>query len=174
MKKLKNVISLLLEQQLAAVEEEITEREKQKEAMEAIQREMKNYSNFSIENLTDIANQLKNRKKLKQTRVIIFIGAMIAELMETGTFIFGVIQGIWWPFGIGLLCCLLVVMLTIVFYYNRIAYICPECHEVFRPGKEEFFFAPHTPTTRKLKCIRCGHKGYCVETYLPNKKVIAN
>lgn len=165
----KNVISLLLEQQLAVVQEEIAEREKQKEAMETLQKEMKNYHNFSVENLTDIANQMKHRKKLKQTRAIVFSWAIIGELIETGTFIFGMMKGIWWPFGIGLLICLLVVTFTIIYYYKRIAYICPECHEVFRPGKAEFMFAPHTPTTRKLKCAKCGYKGYCVETYQPNK-----
>lgn len=33
----------------------------------------------------------------------------------------------------------------------------------------EFILANHTPTTRKLKCRECGHKGFCVETYQPLK-----
>ena len=53
------------------------------------------------------------------------------------------------------------------YYYRSIAFICPECHKVFRPGKAEFVFANHTPTTRKLKCRECGHRGFCVETYQP-------
>ena len=45
------------------------------------------------------------------------------------------------------------------------AYICPQCHEVFKPKFKAAFFAYHTPTTRKLTCPKCGHKGHCVETY---------
>ena len=91
----KNVISLLLEQQLSVVQEEIAEKEKQKEAMETIQKEMKNYDNFSVENLTDIANQMKNRKKLKRTRAIAIVAGIIAEFMEAGVFIFGILTGNW-------------------------------------------------------------------------------
>lgn len=165
----KNVISLLLEQQLSVVQEEIAEKEKQKEAMETIQKEMKNYDNFSVENLTDIANQMKNRKKLKRTRAIAIVAGIIAEFMEAGVFIFGILTGNWWPFAIGMLMILVLVVAVICYYYRNIAFICPECHKVFRPGKAEFVLANHTPTTRKLKCRECGHRGFCVETYQPLK-----
>ena len=44
-------------------------------------------------------------------------------------------------------------------------YICPECHEVFRPRFKEVFWAYHTPKMRRLTCPKCGHKGLCVEVY---------
>ena len=49
--------------------------------------------------------------------------------------------------------------------YRNVAYICPQCHEVFRPSIKEVFFAKHTPKTRRLTCAKCGHHGFCVETY---------
>lgn len=165
----KNVISLLLEQQLSVVQEEIAEREKQKDAIETIQKEMKYYDNFSVEHLNDIANQMKNRKKLKRTRVIVFVLGIIAEFIEVGTLILGAVTGNWWPFTVGLLMIIALVVFAIGYYYRNIAFICPECHKVFRPGKAEFVFANHTPATRKLKCRECGHHGFCVETYQPMK-----
>lgn len=54
---------------------------------------------------------------------------------------------------------------TVQYYFNHVAYICPQCHEVFRPRFREAFWAPHTPRARKLTCPKCGHRGYCVETY---------
>ena len=51
------------------------------------------------------------------------------------------------------------------YYFSRVAYICPECHEVFRPKFREAFWANHTPHTRRLTCPHCGHKGFCVETW---------
>lgn len=163
----KNVISLLLEQQLSVVQEEIAEREKQKEAIETIQKEMKYYDNFSIEHLNDIANQMKNRKKLKRTRIVVLVVGIIADLIEAGTLILGTVTGNWWPFTIGMILIIALAVVAVGYYYRSIAFICPECHKIFRPGKAEFVFANHTPTTRKLKCRECGHRGFCVETYQP-------
>jgi DNA-directed RNA polymerase subunit RPC12/RpoP len=46
-----------------------------------------------------------------------------------------------------------------------VKYICPECHEVFKPTMKEAFWANHTPTARKLTCPACGRKGFCVEIW---------
>ena len=49
--------------------------------------------------------------------------------------------------------------------YVILKYICPECHEVFKPTLKEAFFANHTPAARKLTCTSCAHKGFCVEIW---------
>ena len=51
------------------------------------------------------------------------------------------------------------------YYFNHVKYICPECHEIFKPTLKEAFWANHTPTARKLTCTGCGHKGFCVEIW---------
>lgn len=164
-----NVISLLLEQQLMIVEEELAERQNRKTAIQTIQKEMKNFKNFSIENLNDIAYQVKNKKKMNRVRGIVLAIGVLVELIEVGTLILGFSQGIWWPFAIGLIVIIALAIFVVRFYYQNTAYICPECHEVFKPGKWDFFFANHTPTTRKLHCSACGHHGFCVETYQEKK-----
>ena len=40
-------------------------------------------------------------------------------------------------------------------------YECKHCGERFVPTMKAYLFAPHTPTTRKLKCPKCGKKRYC-------------
>ena len=40
-------------------------------------------------------------------------------------------------------------------------YECKHCGERFVPTMKAYIFAPHTPTTRKLKCPKCGQKSYC-------------
>ena len=51
------------------------------------------------------------------------------------------------------------------YYFGRVAYLCPQCHTVFRPAFREAFFAHHTPSARKLTCTCCGYHGFCVETF---------
>ena len=40
-------------------------------------------------------------------------------------------------------------------------YECKYCGERFVPTMKAYLIAPHTPTTRKLKCPKCGKKSYC-------------
>jgi len=150
------------------------EREKQRDKIRTIQQEMKNYDNFSVEHLNDIAYQMKNRKKLKRTHMTVLTLGIITEIIEAGTLVLGFMKGIWWPYLIGLVVIIAIAAYAIFFYHRNVAYICPECHKVFRPNMREFFFASHTPATRKLKCTECGHHGFCVETYQPIKTYSTN
>ncbi len=52
------------------------------------------------------------------------------------------------------------------YYFSHAAYICPHCHEVFKPTFKEAFWAKHTPYTRKLTCPHCGYHSYCIEVAL--------
>ena len=90
---------------------------------------------------------------------------LVSEIIETGSLLYGIIKGIWWPFFVGLPFVIGIDIWIIIFYFKRVKYICPKCHTVFKPGFKEMFFANHTPSTRKLTCTHCGHKGFCVETY---------
>jgi hypothetical protein len=135
-----------------------------------IRRELKNIDHFSIESIGDIAHNVENRKKMFRMRATMLIAGLISEIIETGSLLLGIFKGIWWPF---LSCLPIVIGICVwisVFYFNRVAYICPKCHTVFKPGFKEMFFANHTPSTRKLTCTGCGHKGFCVETYRKEKK----
>ena len=40
-------------------------------------------------------------------------------------------------------------------------YECKHCGERFVSTMKAYLFAPHTPTTRQLKCPKCGKKSFC-------------
>lgn len=72
---------------------------------------------------------------------------------------------VWQGVGIGIVLVYVGTLLTLSYHFSRkIAYICPNCHQLFQPTYREFAFARHTPKTRKLTCPHCHEKSYCLET----------
>ena len=159
-----SVISVLLEQQQKEVEDEIGQCQKKLALLTGTRKALRGMEAFSVESLADIANVMSNREKLHRLRTVLFASAVPFGIMEWISIFLGVFQKIWWPFGIYTLLAVPYILWLFRYYWNRVYYICPQCHQVFKPGKREFFFAGHTMTTRKLTCTRCGHRGFCVET----------
>lgn len=164
------IISTLLEQQEQVLREELNERQTKLDTIENMRRELKGIQHFSLESIGDIAHIVKNKKELTKLRATILITGIpisifqiiaIMHLLFTSKWILLLIWvGILIPYAIW----------VSLFYFKRVAYICPECHEVFISSLKESLFADHTPTLRKLTCSHCGHHGFCVETYRKEEK----
>ena len=161
--KPQNIISILLEQQEKDLREELSQKQTQLNLVEELQRQMKGLPNFSVESIGDVAHIMKSKKKLRRMRwAMILIGLPVTALQWI-SIILWITKGLWWlfpiwvglaiPYGIG----------VSIYYIRRVAFICPECHEIFRPKFKEFFWANHTPTMRRLTCPKCGRRGLCVE-----------
>ena len=162
-----NVLEILLEQQTLVLREEIDDRQDKLNRLELLQKELKNVAHPDLESIGDIAHVMKNRKRLKRMRFTMLAVGLTLEAVEMLTLIYALSSGIWWPFIIGLGLVVAGSVWLSVYYYKTVAYICPQCHTVFKPTFGKMFWASHTPTTRKLKCTACGHKGFCVETVSP-------
>lgn len=159
-----SVISLLLAQQAEVLQGEIKERQEKLRTLEELRQELKGIQNFSVESIGDIAYQMQNKKKLWKIRRNLLLVGIPLEIIEIATLVLGIRSGIWWPFVLGLIVEIIGGIWISRYYFNNVAYICPECHEVFKPAFREAFWANHTPNTRRLTCPSCGRKGFCVET----------
>lgn len=160
------VIDLLLSQQSEALRDEILDRQEKLAKLTALQKELKTRERFSVETIGDIAKIMENRKNLHRLCWIMLGVGMISEAVEITTVLLWILKGIWWPFlFVGLPVMVAIGIWISRYYFVHVSYICPECHGVFQPVFKEAFWANHTPTTRKLTCPACGHRGFCVETY---------
>lgn len=159
-----DVLELLLEQQTQVLREEIEDRQNKLDRLEQLRRMLKNVANPDIENIGDIAHVMNNRKKLKRMRITVLAVGIPVEIMEILVLLYGIRSGNWWPFAIGMVLEVVAAVWISIYYYRTVAYICPQCHRVFKPPFWDMFWALHTPTTRRLKCEVCGRKGFCVET----------
>lgn len=160
-----NVISLILDEHQKALEAERDERQRQIDRLAELRGALKTLDHFSVESIGDIAYLMENKKKLRRVHTIMVLIGILMDCLEVGTAVFWYKTGIWWPFAVGMAIVVLLAVQTSRFYYRSTAYLCPKCHSVFWPEFKQAFWAPHTPTTRKLTCTACGYHGFCVETY---------
>ena len=159
------VISLLMEQQEIVLSEEISEKQEKLTKLRELKNGLKSREEFSLESIGDIAVFMEGKKNLKKMRWIMFLTGIPVTALQWFSIIFWIVRGVWWLFVLWVLVAVAWGILVSRYYFNHVRYICPECHEVFKPTLKEAFWANHTPTTRKLTCTTCGHKGFCVEVW---------
>lgn len=156
---------LLLDEQTKRIDNEISEKKKQLKAIGLIRETLKNATAIPENSITDIDSMMNGRKKLKRTYTIMLAVGIVLDIVQLGTILLWILQGIWWPFAVGMPLVIVVAALLVNMYYQNTAYICPECNAKFKPRFKDFFFSRHTPKTRKLTCTQCGYQGWCIETY---------
>ena len=158
-----SVIDLLLEQQGQSLKAEIEDRSEKLSRLEALRKELKSVRDISVESIGDAAYTMTNKNKLRKIRLtMLFTGIPVAAIQWVAIILL-VVRKIWWPLIVWAVIAIPWGIIISKYYFKNVAYICPQCHTVFKPSFREAFFANHTPNTRKLTCTSCGHHGFCVE-----------
>ena len=159
-----SVITILLAQQEQALREEVREGNEKLERLEVLKRSLRETQHFSVDSIGDIATIMSGKEKLKKIHSTMLFTGIPVSIFQWASIILWIVKGWWWLFVIWAVIAIPWGIWVSKYYFTHVAYICPQCHEVFRPAFREAFFAPHTPRTRKLTCVKCGHHGFCVET----------
>ena len=160
-----SVICILLAQQEQLLQGEIGERREKLDRIAELKNGLKTVSAFSIESIGDIAATMENKKKLSAVHRNLLLAGLPVSLLQIAGILLWIFRGTWWVFAAWAVAAIPYGIWASRYYFRKTAYICPQCHEVFKPNFKEAFFAKHTPKTRKLTCTKCGHRGFCVETY---------
>ena len=166
----KGIISMLLAEQEELLREELSERREKLDLIEGIKRELRSIESFSVESIGDIAQVMKQKNQLNKMRWTMILTGIPVSALQLAAIILWITNGFWWLFVTW--ACVATAWGVIVsrYYFGHVAYICPECHEVFRPKLKEAFFAYHTPRMRKLTCPKCTHRGLCLEIFKKGEK----
>ena len=159
------IISVLLNEQERVLREEIAERQAKLDLTEDIKRQLRGLNSFSVESIGDIAHMMKQKGKLTKIRLTMVLSGIPITLLQWTSIVLWITNGLWWLFAIWACVAIPWGICVSKYYFDHVAYICPECHEVFKPKLKESFWAYHTPKMRRLTCPKCGHKGLCIEVY---------
>ena len=164
------VISLILEEHEKALRTEISEKKEKLKRLSELNAIVKKAESVSVESIGDVAHIMESKKQMKKLHLTLILASIPITVLEWASIILWITDGIWWPFLVYTVAAIPFGIWISRFYFKRVAYICPQCHEIFVPKFWEAFFANHTPTTRKLSCPHCSYKGFCVETYRKEQK----
>lgn len=159
------VISALIAAQERTLRAELDERQKKLNMLDDVRRELKNVPGFSVYSIADIAYAMENKNKMKRLHAVLLVTGIPVSVLQWAGIILWILRGVWQLFAAWAAVAAVHAVWVSRYYFKRVAYICPQCHTVFKPALREAFWARHTPTLRKLTCTCCGHNGFCVETY---------
>ncbi len=159
------VLLLLLDEQEKHIDAEIREKQNQRQAIGIIRDNIRNMDRISVNSIRDIEKIMKDKIKLQKVHRATIIAGIAIGIIEWGTLIYGIAEGFWTPFFIGLPIAAALGLLAVFMYRRHTAYICPECNARFKPTSKNWVGGIHTPKIRKLRCTNCGYVGYCVEVY---------
>lgn len=163
--KPESIVSVILEQQESSLREELSTLESKLALVEGIRRELRSVEKFSVESIGDIARIMEQKKMLRKMHWTMVLTGLPVSVLQCVAVILGITNGLWWLLGAWAAVAIPWGIFISKYYFNHVAYICPDCHEVFAPRIKEAFFAYHTPKMRRLTCPHCGRNGLCVEIY---------
>ena len=165
-----DVIKCIVSQQKLDLQNEIEEKQRQLQAVENIDRSLNSNKEFSLKSIDGIASAMKNKNKLKKVYATMLLTGLPLGLFQITSIILWIVTGIWLPFALYWVVAIPYAIVISKYYFKNIAYICPECGQIFKPKLKQAFWASHTPKTRKLTCPHCGKKSYCIETHADELK----
>lgn len=159
-----NIIKALIDERIFAIEKEVEEQKIKLQDAKSFREQLKVLPVITPASMPNIAYILKRKERLKHYRIQLLIIGIIVGIIQGASLVYSLFSGKWWIYLVFEV--LVIIFGSILFkkYMHIVAYICPECHTVFRPNGKEVFWARHTYRTRKLTCPCCNKKGFCVET----------
>ena len=159
-----NIIKTLIDERIFAIEKEVEEQKIKLQDAKIFSRTIKGATSDNTSINAKYCVYFKTERTIETLPDTAFHYWNYSWNHTRYIFVYSLFSGKWWIY-------LVVEVLIIIFgsilfkkYMHIVAYICPECHTVFRPNGKEVFWARHTYRTRKLTCPCCNKKGFCVET----------
>ena len=157
----------ILREQDAKLEREVADKQAARATISALISGLESTGELPAETIPDMEAIMRNEKWYKDELRGMYwtmIGAgLLVDIAEIGALAWWIATGDWRPFAAVMPLVVAATVILVRFYRKRVAYRCPHCHSVFVPKSSEWFFATHTPTTRKVTCTNCGEKDWCAE-----------
>ncbi|MCL1794804.1 MAG: MerR family transcriptional regulator [Oscillospiraceae bacterium] len=156
------IFTLLLDEQVKALENEIDERQKQLEMITAIKESIAGKaiaakSIIDIEHIMEKKNKIRNTKKL----ALIYAGVALASASQLLLLAWLITSGIWWALVAYALAAAFGIIVALLTLKDNV-FICPSCDKRFKISLWRVFFTTGDHKVRWTTCPECGNKNWCV------------
>ncbi|EHI68802.1 MerR family transcriptional regulator [Streptococcus ictaluri] len=157
------VLELVLVDHIQQLEEDLRTKKHQLDTAVNLLSGIRQSSSHSLENLSDMSLTMKNQKAWRRLQLKMFSGIMLAIVVHLMSVLLTSYFNLSWLIWIEAPLWIIFFTLLIIYFRKQFEYLCPNCHSIFEPSFKEFAWAGHTPRTRKLTCLHCHQKSYCLE-----------
>ena len=124
---------------------------------------MEDYQKKAEEKLLELQKQeALNNRRLLWLEVVIGLLSTAAALVMIFAASFAVVY-FWWRLALiaaGLAILTVGIAVAVKLEHDAGYYECPHCHARYVPTMWAVVFSPHIGRSRKMKCPRCGQRGY--------------
>ena len=157
------ILSLLIDEQVKQLTDEIDERRKQLEMITVIKESISGNAIVPAKSILDVEHIMKKKNKTRSTKklALIYAGVGIASALGLLFMAWLAASRIWW--GLALYISVAIISLLIsAFHLKDNVFICPKCNSVFKPSLRRAFFSTGDNKVRWITCPECGHRDWCV------------
>ena len=157
------ILSILLDEQLKLLADEIDERQNQLEMINVIKESIRNKSIVPANSILDVEHIMEKKNKTRNTKklALIYIGVGIASALGLLFMAWLVVSRIWWGLAVYISIAIFSLMIS-AFHLKDNAFICTKCNSVFKPSLRRAFFSTGDNKVRWMTCPECGHRDWCV------------
>ena len=165
----RGAIAALLDKREADILCEMEKNRAMLDTVRGIRAELRDIAPFTVDTIGDIAYTLEGKRHMRRLHINMLFFGIPLNVLQLSSVLIWIFSGIWWPFALWGALLLPTALLLPLYYFKRVAYICPTCHTLFKSTFRNFLFSRHTPSLRKLTCPSCGRNGLCIEVYRKEK-----
>lgn len=162
------ILTILLTEQEKTLSTEIDRRQRQLEMIGTIKENIGDKAIVSANKIIDVENIMKEKKVRSKFRKMVAISCVIS-LPTLASIALWIFKGVWVPLAVVLPLSQIFAVLLARHFHKGTAFICPKCNAVFTPSFKNSMLSSGTTKARWLTCVKCGHKGYCIEIITDNK-----
>jgi len=157
------ILTILLDEQMKLLTEEVDERQKQLEMINIIKESIRDRVTVPANTILGIENIMEKRKKNgnKKKLVLIHIGVGVAAVLGLMFMVWLITSRIWWGLALYVAFALLSLVMA-AFQLKDSEFICPNCDSVFKPSQMRAFFSTGSHMVRWMTCPECRHADWCV------------
>ena len=157
------ILTILLDEQVKLLTNEIAEREKQLEMINVIKESIHNTSIIPANTILGIEDAMEKKKKVRNKKKLSLIYMVVGIAVTSQLLLLAwlIKSQIWWALVI-YICFAFFSIFVSTFQLKDIVFICPKCDTVFKPSLRRKFFSVGDHKVRWINCPECGDKAWCV------------